>query len=188
MRILLSLTAAFVLAVLSIASGLSVHAASPAQPVALKLSDLPSGFRNDHSAEVSNAAFSKQTGVPKAQFDSHGRIDGYDAAYARNVSKGLVYIASNVYLYKTSAGAHWDYTHSVAHALTQAKKAAAPRFGTESAGLVLNTKVGKQTVVTYFIFFHKANYDITVGASAVKGQVKMADAAHYAQIVQARIH
>ena len=123
-----------------------------------------------------------KTHFPKAQFDQHGRIGGYEQQFS-----GATNVFANIYRYKTSAGALWDYTESVAHDSKTAHKIAAPHVGDATVGFTATgTSAGKKLAV-YVVDFHHGNYDVTVGVIAGVGKVRLSDAVHYARILNARI-
>jgi hypothetical protein len=168
--------------------GSAAFAAASAKTVNLRMSDVPAGFKQVTGKTVSNAQMAQQTHVPKAQFDQHGRILGYQTEFDRNGTKGVVLVAANTYAYKSSSGAQWDYAGSLQHDLAQGfKRTSAPRVGDASTGLVFVRKSGKQSITFYLIDFRRGTYDATVGAAGLTGQVRMSDALHFALIVDQRI-
>lgn len=183
-----SIVAIVILALMTGRGSASYAAAASAKTVNLRTSDLPAGFKQVTGKAVSNAQMAQETHVPKAQFDQHGRILGYQTEFNRNGTKGLVLVAANTYAYKSSSGAQWDYAESAQHDLAQGfKRASAPRVGDASTGLVLVRKSGKQSITFYLIDFRRGTYDATVGVAGLTGQVRMADALHFALIVDQRI-
>jgi hypothetical protein len=183
-----SIVAIVILALMTRGGPESFAASASAKTVNLRTSDLPTGFKQVTGKVVSNAQMARDTHVPKAQFDQHGRIIGYQTEFDRNGTKGVVLVAANTYAYKSSSGAQWDYAESVQHDLAQGfKRASAPRVGDASTGLVFVRKSGKQTITFYLIDFRRGTYDATVGVAGLTGQVRMSDALHFVLVVDQRI-
>jgi hypothetical protein len=163
--------------------------AASAKDITLRPSDLPAGFHQTTAQSVSNAQMAQKTGVPKAQFDQHGRITGYDTDYttaAAAGSKAYAAVGSKAYTYKTASGAHWDYTSAVAADAAQGKRVAAARVGQESTALTAVQKSGKTSYTFELIIFRRGATDMTVVVIAAAGHVTINDALHYARIVDAR--
>jgi len=181
-----TLLAGALLVSLSLGSVVLAHAtaASP-QSYALKPSDLGSGYVVTGSAVVSNAAMAKKVGIPRAQFDRHGRISGYRIQLEQHSTADIAF--SYIYTYKNASGAHWDFTQSTAHDLKASGKPVATRkIGAESLALTAQQKSGTLTVVFYVVDFRQGSVDNTVGVGGLKGKVNLAQAIHDAQIVAAR--
>jgi hypothetical protein len=183
-RSTIAAAAAALLAAASLSAALA--AASPSA-VALHKSDLPAGYKLYSAKTVSNAQMATNTHVPKAQFDKHGRLSGFEEEFRGTSATKPTNVFANVYAYKTSAGAAWDYSQSVKHDLTQMHRTSAPKFGDASVGMTERIKSGSQTIDLFGIDFHRGAYDVTVGVAGLAGHVHMSDAAHYAQIVDHRI-
>jgi hypothetical protein len=179
------LLAGTLLASLSLGTVALAHAAAASpQSYAIKTSDLGSGFAVSSATVVNNAAMAKKTGVPKAQFDQHGRISGYEVQLEQHSTADIVF--SNVYTYKTAAGAHWDFSGTTQHDLKIAKRVSAPKIGAESAALYTQQGSGKAIAAFYFVTFRQGPVDNTVGVGGFKGKVSLAQAISYARIVAAR--
>jgi hypothetical protein len=164
--------------------------AAPARSITLKPSDLPSGYHQTTSATVSNAQMAQKTGVPKAQFDQHGRITGYETDYTTIApvgSRSYAAVGSKAYSYKTSGGAHWDFTHAVAADRAQgAKPVAAARVGDESTVLSGVQKAGKTSYTINVVIFRRGVTDMTLVVIAATGQTTVNTALHYARMMDAR--
>lgn len=180
-----SLFAGTLLASLSLGSA-ALALAAPASPqtYALKASDLGRGYTVTSTKVLSNAAFAKQVGVPKAQFDQHGRITGLQVQFEQKSTADLAF--SYIYTYKTAAGAHWDWQNSTKHDLKSGKTVSAPKVGAESVALFAQQKQGTLTAVFYVVDFRQGPIDNTVGVGGLKGQVTLAQAVRDARIVAAR--
>jgi hypothetical protein len=166
---------------------LASAAASP-QSVVLHTSDLPKGFKVSSETTYSNAQIAKIAKLPKAQFDQHGRITGVHEVLKTTAVSGIIQMGSDAHLYKTSAGAAWDWKLSHAKTLTQAKPASAPKVGDSSAGFQLLSTSGGRTYAIYGIDLQFGVYDMTVVAAGLKGSFSMNDIARYAKIMVSRAH
>lgn len=177
--------AALAVGILFVGAGTSAAlAATSLQSLALQKSDLPGGGYSLFSSKtVSNAQMAVQVKLPKAQFDAHGRITGYEVQFeGSSLSK-----PTNIFVYKSSGGAAWDYSQSSAHDLKAAHRVSAASVGQSSVGFAARTTSGKYKVDIFGIDFHEGKYDATVGLAGVAGVVHIADAVRYAQIVDHRI-
>jgi hypothetical protein len=166
--------------------GVSLVSAASVSTPALRPSDLPSGYTLK-SRTLSNAQIAKDVGIPKAQFDQHGRITGLDQLFTNLKAPAVLAVGANMFLYKTSAGATWDWQKSSAYDRAHGKAATAPAIGDRSAGFTITTKSGKVTYVSYGINFQRGVYDMSAGVEGVQGKVSMNDAAKYARIMVSRI-
>jgi hypothetical protein len=181
------LAAAILTAVTSIPATLAL--AASARDITLRPSDLPAGFHQTTAQSVSNAQMAQKTGVPKAQFDQHGRITGYDTDYTTAAavgSKAYAGVGSKAYSYTTASGAHWDFTKAVTADLTKGRRVAVARVGEESTALTAVQKSGKTSYTIDLIIFRRGATDMTVVVIAATGHVTINDALHYARIVDAR--
>ncbi len=163
--------------------------AASAKDITLKPSDLPAGFHQTTARSVSNAQMAQKTGVPKAQFDQHGRITGYDTDYTTAAavgSKAYAAVGSKAYTYKTASGAHWDFTKAVAANSAKGRRVAAARVGEESTALTAVQKSGKTSYAIDLVIFRRGATDMTVVVIAATGHVTFNDALHYARIMVAR--
>jgi hypothetical protein len=167
-------------------SGVSLVSAASVSTPALRPSDLPNGYKLT-SHTTNNAQMAKTVGISKAQFDQHGRITGLQELFSNLKAPALLEVASNVFLYKTSAGAMWDWQKSSAYDRAHGKAATAPSIGDRSAGYIVTQKSGKVTYVSIGIDFQRGVYDMTAGVVGVQGKVSMNDVARYARIMVSRV-
>jgi hypothetical protein len=168
----------------------SVHAATYVSPrvVAIKLSDLPKGFKQSVSAFISNAGMSGLTHLPTTEFDNRGRITGYQAIFVRKATHGYFSLVSDVYVYKSVAGARWDYARGVRHDLAAGKRVSSPVVGAESTALVAHLKSAGGPLTVYVVDFYLGSISAAIGVAGYAGRgVRVSDAYNYAQIVDGRI-
>ncbi len=170
------------------ASTSAALAATSLQSLALQKSDLPGGGYSVFSSKtVSNAQMAAQVKVAKSLFDAHGRITGYEVQYQGTSLRKPTNFFSNIFAYKSTAGAAWDFTQSSAHDLKAAHRVSAASVGQSTVGFTTRIKSGKYNVDIFAIDFHEGKYDATVGLAGIAGVVHIADAVRYAQIVDHRI-
>jgi hypothetical protein len=185
-----AVVAAACLSLLAGTLGAAAHPTTAIAPknVVLRLADLPAGFKVSKANGVTNSDMAIKTRLKKKAFDSHGRITGFEENFDHATARsGAITVSSNAYVYRTSAGAHWDYTQALKADLKAAKRTTAPRVGDESTGMVLPVKSGKRSLTFYLIVFHRNRVDATVVVGGFTGSVSMSDAAKYAAIVDTRI-
>jgi hypothetical protein len=175
---------------LAVAPPVSARTSSTAAPksVALRLTDLPAGFKLFKAHSVSNADMALKTRLKKKNFDMHGRITGFEEDFDRaTASSGQINVSAYVYAYRSSAGAHWDYLQTLKLDLKHAKQASAPSVGNERTGMVIHVKSGKRSLTFYLIVFHRNQVDATIAVGGFTGDVSMTDAGKYAALVDTRI-
>jgi hypothetical protein len=163
--------------------------AASAKDITLKRSDLPAGFHQTTSRSVSNAQTAQKTGVPRAQFDQHGRITGYDTDFTTAATvgaKAYVGVGSRAYTYKMASGAHWDFTKAVAVNSAKGKRVAIARVGEESTALTAVQTYGKTSYTIALVIFRRGATDMTVVVIAGPGHNAVNDALHYARVMDAR--
>src|SRR5947209_6921894 len=105
-----------VLGLLLVASSLDDEAAQPVSPkaLALKLSDLPGGYRQTSAKLISNKQAAKESHVSLATLNKKGRIAAYDVSFARATASGkpsgIIDLDDSAVTFKAESGARWGYT------------------------------------------------------------------------------
>ena len=155
-----------------------------ASSVALHKSDVPAGYTFS-SKTLTNAGMVSYTGIPKTQFDQHGRITGL-----QNTLKGGSFeIISFVSQYRTAAGAVWEYGKSSASDLHHGRAVAALKVDDRSIGFTQSTtSTNGSKIVGYGVDFQKGVYDMTAVVLSAPGKASISLAGHYAQIMAGRAH
>jgi hypothetical protein len=185
-RLIREVAALALLASVSLGSATLAHAAmaSP-QTYALKASDLGKGFTMTKSLVLTNAKMAARAGVSKELFEQHGRISGYEAEFEQQ-STGE-FVLSQVFTYKTPAGAHWDFTQFAQNVQANGyKRTPGPKMGSESLDLAYQKKQGNLTAVGYTVLFRQGSIDNSVTVTGFKGTVTLGQAVRNVHIVVAR--
>jgi hypothetical protein len=134
---------------------------------------------------LTNATMAARVGVAKAVFDRHGRISGYEAEFEQQAT--AAFVVSQVFTYKTPAGAHWDFTHVSQNVQAHGyRRTTGPKVGSESLDLAYQKKQGTLTAVGYTAIFRQGSIDNAVTVAGFKSTVTLSQDVRNAQIVAAR--
>ncbi len=160
--------------------------AASAKVIALRVSDLPSGFKPTFAGSIGAAAFARDYGVSVSTAKSEGRIDGYETKFGRRSSSGVVYVDDQVTTFKSSGGAHWGY--SVALTTTgSGRRVSIGRVGDQNSTYSYGGKSRGISITAYVIVFRRGGYLGLLAASGVTGRFKSGEVLHFAQILDSRM-
>lgn len=157
-------------------------AAVPLQTIALRVSNLRSGYRMASAGYMSKAALALQYHVTFGQLSYNGWSSSYDVLYVRRYTAGLGEVGNKLDHYSSAAGAHWGYRVAVQNTLCCGKYHAIslPYIGQESTGFLSNSGLNGFVGVK----FREGKY--VVGVSVLPG-TKEASLLVLARLVDQRI-
>jgi hypothetical protein len=168
---------------------LPAHAArlASAPGVALKQSDMSSGFKQTLARATSISSFARDYGVSASTATSKGLVTGYETKFGRRgTTTGLLYIDDQAYAFKSSGGARWAY--SVGLTTTGKGRAVSiGHVGDQNNSFVYVQKSKTISISAYVILFRRGSYMALLAASGVTGRFKTGDILHYAQIMDSRM-
>lgn len=75
--------------------------------------DVPASFHQVGASSLTNAEADRADNLPRGTFERHGRVSSYGTSF-RYSGRQLASVQDNVIAFKSSAGARWEYSRSVA--------------------------------------------------------------------------
>ncbi len=158
-----------------------------ASGVALKLHDLPAGFKQIVSQFVSTVAFAKSFHVSVSTVRRKGWIAGYESKFVRTTTRGITYIDDEVAAFKTSSGARWAYNLSLTTTGT-GRRVSIGHLGDQSSAYAYFSKSTRGTPITVYAFiFRHGVYVAVLFGGGITGRFKKSDVLHYAQVIDSRM-
>jgi hypothetical protein len=159
---------------------------SSVKALALRTSDLPSGFTSAGSRYYSAAQVVNGTKLTESTLQGHGWITTYEVRYVRGTFKGMTNIINDVIAYKTAAGAHWGTAYAVS-TITGVKRLPVTGLGDESHGFTATQAGGGQTFTVDIIAFRRGAIAVTFTTAGLKGTYTPDQVIRLARLVDRRI-
>lgn len=180
---------------------LTFVAASGAAPapdprsLALRLPDLPAGFKVKSASVKSAAAAVKEGGVSLAELKSWGYVTGYFAVFDRDVGlsdalTGAIAIESTASVYRTKPGVKKSLASSAA-ACSKPPARELPvgaRIGDEAHLCSVVKKSGGYTFQSYVVLWRRGDLKASVLITGIKGGVSPDQAVSLARVQDKRMH
>jgi hypothetical protein len=170
----------------------SAHAASPLAALALKRSDVPSGYAQTRSQTQTIQQAALDAKVSVATLRSKGWLGSYSATFAKTGKASTIEVESGIDHFKSATGTSWDLTHGVQ--LIKAQYPHATTFspsgiGNQALGLKGSTTSGKTTVSFVFVVFRRGGYLGLAGIAALGSVPSSAtsDSVRYARLMDSRV-
>jgi hypothetical protein len=170
----------------------NAHAAASLSALALKKSDIASGYTQTRGQNQTIQQAAQDAKVSVATLRSKGWVGSYSATFQKSSKTVTVDIESGIDHFKSAGGTNWDLNHGVQ--LIKAQYPHATTFspgniGDHALGLKGSTKAGKTTVSFVFVVFRRGGYLGLAGIAALGSLPSSArsDTQRYARIMDSRV-
>jgi hypothetical protein len=158
--------------------------------VALKTSDLATGYKQVVARYRTNAELAKSANVKLSLLQSKGRLTGYETIFQKSGKRAGDYILvdDTVSDYTAQSGAVWAYNTNVKKATPTSgfKPLQLATIGVKSRAFTQLLKVGAGQRVDLVVFYDRT-FSAAVQIQGPNGKVSKADLLRYARIMDSRI-
>jgi hypothetical protein len=196
-----TVTIAVLAAVALLATTASTTAATAQQPdtkqLVLRLADLPAGFSLTKSYYADNARAGAESTMTAATYARLGRINGYEADFAREALTGILSVHSQASTYTTAAGATASTHRSFAASdkrqvldgtpLVWRQVSTGAKLGHEARMYATTVTQQRMTAVVYIAIWRYRTVKAGLTAAGILGTVDAAQVVRLALRQQARI-
>jgi hypothetical protein len=171
-------------------SSITARHASP-QSLVLQIHDLPSsvgkGFKQTGTV-IPNSQVAAVESVSLATITQHGRITGYETVLVRRSLKSMLSIADSIGLYRSVAGAHWQYKKflSVFKSPPSAHTISMAGIGDEARAYVAGSLGSASNVSVAQVYFRRGIYNARIDFISL-GTLHVADIQRLARILDGRM-
>ncbi len=154
---------------------------------------MPTGFGLKSGRYRSNAEVARTNREPIAKFTAWGRVNGYDAEYAKDVSltallKGPIEIYSIASVYRTPRGAHASFRDSGSRGTGYLKRRAVGAALGNEARLYTGTRRSNGfTIRVFAVYWRTGKLLGAIVAAGVEGGIDAETAVDLAKKQQARM-
>lgn len=185
---------ALVLAAVALTASTAVAATDP-KTMVLRLSDLPAGFGLKRGFYADNARAARETAAASlADYNRWGRINGYEAEYAREGIAGIGQVNSAASTYKAAGGARDSLRRSFAQAakpspggLRFKRLSAGGRIGHEVRVYSTTYKSEGLSVTLVTVLWRYGTVRASIYAGGLRGTVDVAEVVRLAKRQQSRV-
>jgi len=160
--------------------------------LALRRSDLPSGYSLSYARRWGNGAAATRDSLPVAVYRQHGRIVSYETAYQQKGMLGLLAVDDSVASYATPDGAHWVLRRNQTETLHRRyhgklyHQVAMRRVGDESYAYAVVARVHGYLYTLNIILFRQGSYMGYLLGGGLTGSFKLSQLVHLAQTMAGR--
>jgi len=169
---------------------LPAHAArvASAPGVALKQSDMSSGFKQALARAISISSFAHDYGVSASTATSKGLVTGYETRFGRpgTTTTGVLNVDDQAYAFRSSGGARWAYKVMLA-TTGSGRPVTIGRVGDQNNSFVYVQKSKGLSIGAFVILFRRGAYMGLLAGTGVIGRFKTSDILHFAQIMDSRM-
>lgn len=167
------------------------RAAKSPKQIVLRSSEIPMGFKQTKGHFISNTQDAKTSHVSVGTLNRKGRITAYEEEFDRAAARGMTLIENEVDVFKSSSGAHWEYSRSLANLRHQIGKSklhpmSIGHIGDQSIAFTVREKSGGTNVTLVLVAFRHGQYDSEVTIGGTTGTFSPQPAVRYLQIVDGR--
>src|SRR5579872_1964370 len=157
---------------------------SPSNPEAVSIQpkDLPKDYTLIQHMFMGSRDLAPVERIRATTYQKHGFISAYLNQFARRGATGVGFLSSEAFAYSTPAGAQWDLTRAIKRDAKTLNTVRAPKVGDRSHGFTMV----RNGHVTYQIDFQRGTFDMQLTVIGRTGQLSMADAARWAQVMAGR--
>ena len=157
----------------------------------LRPADMPVDFKQTKTRYVSNTQASREASVKK-NLTALGRVQGYEATYEKQSSKGILVVVSRASTYRTAAGARQSMALDVrgakkARGLDFREVALASKLGDEARMYRATVRQNRTTVEVYTLAWRSGRVYAAVIGTGLAGTGKPFFVPKLARRQQARI-
>jgi hypothetical protein len=172
-------------------AGIHPRSASLATLV-LRQADVPASFVRTQTHAYSLTQVARLNHVGASVMRAHGFVSGYQSAFLRSATGGLLEILDDIVVYRRAAGARWQLAQSqevAANSLVgdHLRRFAVSRIGDQTVGETYVFTAKGRHIAAYFVLFRRGAYAAYVAVVGYKGDISSPVTVRYANLMETRI-